>query len=107
MTPLDVIPYHCLPLSALPEPLDPSPDPEALALTAERQQHIKALFYRLFTSRDASILCDLYFEDMSQEHVATLQGLSVKRIEAIRTNAFKILRKSAEFYSLLIPTATR
>jgi DNA-directed RNA polymerase specialized sigma subunit len=98
--------HDTLPLDNIPEPFDPAPNPEALAIHQQTTAHIRTLFSRLFSVRDTAVLSALYVDDRTALETARQLGLSERQIVRIRHNALKILRKNAEIRALLSSTAT-
>lgn len=102
-----ILPYACIPIECLPEPLDSAPSPEALAIEHQRHKRLFALFCNLFGADDAAVLVALYFEDSTTAlDVAERFGLSENRVNYIRRSALQVLRKHSEIRALLLPTAT-
>lgn len=97
----------CLPLDTSPEPFDPSPNPEALAIEHQTHQRLRALFFHTLPDLDARVMVALYLDDGAARDVAQCFMLTEKQVDYYRWKSLKVLRKSAEIRALLLPTATR
>lgn len=101
MSPLDTVPFE-----SAPEPIDPSPNPEALAIEHETHEHIRALLRQVLSAESARVMAALYVDDLTAQDVANQCELSLNRVNYIRRMALKVLRTNADIRALLLPTAT-
>ena len=101
------IPCIHLPLDFASTIADNSPSPEAQAIQSDTRELFSDVLAVLLSARDAAIMHALYFEDTSTKDTAARFGMSVKRIESVRTSALKSLRSVPNIAALLRPTATR
>lgn len=97
----------CLPIDTVPEPFDPAPSPEALAIHEDQRARLLDLFTTLFGLYDACILTALYLDEMTAREVATRYARTEHQIDYIRRKALRALRNNADIRALLCPTATR
>lgn len=107
MTDYIAIPCVHLPLDFAAAVAATTPDPESLAIRAQRRAQFLDVLSSLVSARDAAIVRALYFEDTTAKEAAQRFDTSTKNVERIRTAALKKLRSMPDLAALLRTTATR
>ena len=79
--------------SAMPEPVDPGPSPDAGLIGQDRQARIEAALQTLpARQREAIVLC--YYQELSNQDAADIMTISVEALESLLSRGRKALREN-------------
>lgn len=96
----------CIPLESAPDPQDPAPTPEALAIEHQQREHLEQRLRALLPSKAFRIVRCIYFKDLSPADTARVMGIPSRTMRRNHAKALQILRGHPELIALLTPTAT-